>query len=601
LLNPLEMERYVAATAKRADIDVVWEDGGVPRCQGDKMFLPSLRATMTPAEYKVLQHEVGHEVRHQLYSDLHMAEVVNPEKSLLGAIWNHLEDHRVDYLDAEKYEGDRLISDEVHGLYGRQLATAIHQAPAKDEKANYMLPLLSMVEGAYKDIYPSTHLTHGEFTEETQRRPEAKKLFDKMVAGKYDDVLRNIRQIEDKKEGSKASLELAKRIFEEVYGGDAEKEMQRLKQEAKGKGAGKGDKQEGKEDKSSGEGKEGEGEGEGKAAAGSKQGKGEPSDDKEKGPPVTVDWSEMCSNNKPSKSMRGQHLNYDKYDGSRQYIPCAKNGYEVTNYTDGSLKRLLRTGYDSDIQSALATTSAAFAHKVRTVLQVRARDRYHYGKKQGKLHGSSLYRVTMDKAEGFNERVFKQKEVNNILDAAVCVLVDQSGSMSGDKYANAAAAGIMLNDTIGNALHIPLEVVGFTTPEHSYKDGCGLYVHRTYNNKLVSRDDILKRFDDASDNMGNNPDGDAIMWVFDRLMKRPEKRKLIIVCSDGSPAGGGKGDVYWYTKKVVQAIEQESPVDIVGIGIQDSNVTRIYKENYVIKEASQLETALLSVIEKKLK
>jgi cobalamin biosynthesis protein CobT len=101
--------------------------------------------------------------------------------------------------------------------------------------------------------------------------------------------------------------------------------------------------------------------------------------------------------------------------------------------------------------------------------------------------------------------------------------------------------------------------------------------------------------------MASNPDGDAIMWVFDRLMKRPEKRKLIIVCSDGAPSGGGRGDEYSYTRKVVKAIEQESPVDIVGIGIMDTNVARIYKENYTIDKASELERALLSVIENKLK
>ncbi len=70
--------------------------------------------------------------------------------------------------------------------------------------------------------------------------------------------------------------------------------------------------------------------------------------------------------------------------------------------------------------------------------------------------------------------------------------------------------------------------------------------------------------------------------------------------SDGQPTDGN-GDPVYYLTKVVKGIEQESPIDIVGIGIMDKNVRRFYKEHYIINQIGELEHALLATIERKLK
>jgi cobalamin biosynthesis protein CobT len=97
----------------------------------------------------------------------------------------------------------------------------------------------------------------------------------------------------------------------------------------------------------------------------------------------------------------------------------------------------------------------------------------------------------------------------------------------------------------------------------------------------------------------NNDDGAAIMWAHSRLIRNKAKRKIMIVLSDGSPACQ-QADAMPFTQKVVKEIEQKSPVELYGIGIMDDNVRRIYRDWKVIRDASELETALLSVVKDKI-
>jgi cobalamin biosynthesis protein CobT len=158
----------------------------------------------------------------------------------------------------------------------------------------------------------------------------------------------------------------------------------------------------------------------------------------------------------------------------------------------------------------------------------------------------------------------------------------------------------MMSETLGNTLHVPCEVATFND-----QGGCVPVVHliRNFNEKLVPKDKMIGRFSSAMrSGMSGNGDGDHILAAFDRLIARPEKRKLLIVFSDGQPAGwSGYGDGGWYTGHVIKQIENESPVEIVGIGIQDESVVHYYKNHRVIRNADGLETALLSVIEEHLK
>ena len=222
-------------------------------------------------------------------------------------------------------------------------------------------------------------------------------------------------------------------------------------------------------------------------------------------------------------------------------------------------------------------------------MQAKAAIKYQHGVKSGKISGKSLYRTRL-KGTDSQTRVFKKKEENTTLNAAVTLLVDGSGSMCGSKYVHAVKAASMLYEAIGT-LRVPVEVIIFTdtsTVTHA--------LVKKFDKQLTS-DQVEERMCAVVDDMMcNNSDGESILWAYDRLTLRRENKKVMIVLSDGSPATSGKGDAMWFTKKVVKDIERKGLIDIIGIGIMDHNVKKIYKKNTVIDRAEELESAVLDVI-----
>lgn len=596
ILNTIEMERYIAASARRADLSVKWVDGGEASTDGKVMNLPRIKAGITDDDYRKLRHYVTHNVDHILYSDFKQMDKKNMHagNSLLGAIWNTLEDHRVEYLGDREYEGDRLCNDAV-GQQHLQQAVAAAQDPANQQQAEAIMPLMRFNAEVQADYHPSNYAELGKLDDVVPAASKDK--LNKLLSGNYADVLRNVRQIEDPKQGTAATLELAKRIFKEVYEQDPEKEEQRCQQQKKDSKGKDKDKSKGEQQEGKGKG-EGQGEGDGGEAKASKEGEAEGEEGQAQS--FTAFYDDVHDKEERSAN-HDLTLDYSKYKGTSSYTPAVGNSFLVTDQTERAIEGETHRG--AGIADALSKTSQGFAHRVRTLLQIRNRDRYQYGTKKGKLHGSMLHRITVPDAPGYSDRIFKQKIETNVLNAAVTLLVDQSGSMSGQRYNHAAAAAVMLSETIGNVLHVPVEILSFTDGSYC-EDGSGskvkMFIHRKFDNKRVPQDVLVQRFGDSGRSMSGNPDGDAIVYSFDRLIRRKEPRKLLIVFSDGQPATMRDGDICWYTKKVIKEIETKSPVEIVGVGIQTDSVKEYYKENYVIQDTHQLENALLSLIERKL-
>ena len=166
----------------------------------------------------------------------------------------------------------------------------------------------------------------------------------------------------------------------------------------------------------------------------------------------------------------------------------------------------------------------------------------------------------MKDAGKYSQHVFKKKITSDVLDTAVTVLCDTSGSMSGDKYAHTVIAAVQLSNTLGNTLHIPTEILGFT--EHECRNT--MFIHRDFGTKLLAPEILAQRMAHAGDYMSQNCDGDSVVFAYNRLLVQKNKRKVLIVLSDGSPASSKGGDVYTYTKDVVKAIEGDKRVDIIA-------------------------------------
>jgi len=86
------------------------------------------------------------------------------------------------------------------------------------------------------------------------------------------------------------------------------------------------------------------------------------------------------------------------------------------------------------------------------------------------------------------------------------------------------------------------------------------------------------------------------MFAYNRRRGRKNKRKILIVLSDGQPATHRAGDIYGYTREVIKAIENKKDVEIYGIGIQTNSVQHLYKKCKVIDDAGQLESAVVDLV-----
>ena len=100
---------------------------------------------------------------------------------------------------------------------------------------------------------------------------------------------------------------------------------------------------------------------------------------------------------------------------------------------------------------------------------------------------------------------------------------------------------------------------------------------------LMLREGILKE----------NIDGEALLWAHNRLLPRPEERKILMVISDGAPVDDSTLSVNpgnyleRHLRDVIDWIETRSPVELVAIGI-GHDVTRYYRRAVTIVDADQL-------------
>lgn len=622
MLNPLEMQAYIQAIAARADMRVDWEeDVEQPRTDGRTIWLPSIKASMTEEQYATLKHYVAHEVDHVRFTDFEVSKnEPTCKEGIYGSVLNMVEDLRVEKKGSDEFLGDRINSGNVQSSrieqIGKTIPARLKKRGPDAEMLKQAVPLLEWSHKHWSNMYPAVSGSASIFKDACESNSVTKKYMERFAAGDYDEVIKRLESTAD-------AIKLAERIAREVYEVDPDEERKKAaesRKQDKKKGGNKNskDKDEANSEGDSeggdgeGEGKESEGEGEGEQGSSDrgKMGKGNKKREQE----ATVDFSSVMPDphvDKPGATRTALHIVYKDSDtGSGYYNPAMKEDYKVwPRLAKGgggpTWGRHNATWYIDSMRSVIRRTNPNFAHKVRMILQMRAKDRVEYGKKQGHLHQGALHRLTVKDAPHYAERVFKKRVVSDVLDSCVFLLVDQSGSMGGTKFTHAAVAASMMNDVIGNVLHIPTFIASFTdwgSNPTGNGERCNIHVHREWKDQLLNSDTLLQSFAHAAEiGMSGNADGDAIMWAYNKIATQRQKRKLIIVFSDGSPAGGGRGAEAWYTKKVIQSIEEDTPINIVGIGLMDHNVELFYKEHYVISKIDTLEEALLATIEGKLK
>tara|TARA_Y100000590_G_scaffold415629_1_gene513589 strand:- start:12 stop:785 length:774 start_codon:yes stop_codon:yes gene_type:complete len=231
---------------------------------------------------------------------------------------------------------------------------------------------------------------------------------------------------------------------------------------------------------------------------------------------------------------------------------------------------------------------------------------------EGLLDSSKLPRIIIDP---YNSLSFKKEKDLEFKDTVVSMLIDNSGSMRGRPITIAALCADILSRTLERC-SVKVEILGFTTKnwkggksrEEWNKSGKIKYPGRLNDLRHIIYKSADSQWRQSKKNLGlmlkegilkENIDGEAIMWAYNRLKKRKEERKILMVISDGAPVDDStlsvnSGDyLEKHLKKVVKFVESKNDIEILAIGI-GHDVSRYYDRAIKITDVQELGDVMIS-------
>jgi cobaltochelatase CobT len=269
----------------------------------------------------------------------------------------------------------------------------------------------------------------------------------------------------------------------------------------------------------------------------------------------------------------------------------------------------LRDYLDKQLQN-LHSVVARLANRLQRRLMAQQSRSWEFDLEEGVLDTARLPRVIIDSQQPLS---FKQEKDMAFRDTTVTLLIDNSGSMRGRPITVAATCADILARTLERC-GVKVEILGFTTrawkggqsreswlqagkPANPgrlndlrhliYKSADAPWRRARKNLGLMMREGLLKE----------NIDGEALDWAHQRLLGRPEQRKILMMISDGAPVDDSTLSVNpgnyleRHLRFVIEEVETRSPVELIAIGI-GHDVTRYYRRAVTIVDAEELGGAM---------
>tara|TARA_B100000401_G_scaffold20352_1_gene12201 strand:+ start:76 stop:1875 length:1800 start_codon:yes stop_codon:yes gene_type:complete len=252
------------------------------------------------------------------------------------------------------------------------------------------------------------------------------------------------------------------------------------------------------------------------------------------------------------------------------------------------------------------------ANKLQRQLLAKQNRAWEFDLEEGLLDSSKLPRIIMDP---YNSLSFKKEKDLEFKDTIVTLLIDNSGSMRGRPITIAAICADILSRTLERC-SVKVEILGFTTK--NWKGGQSReFWTKNSKPKMPGRLNDLRHiiykgadthWRQAKNNLGlmlkegllkENIDGEAISWAYNRIKKRKEERKILMVISDGAPVDDStlsvnSGDfLEKHLKKIVKFIENKSDIEVLAIGI-GHDVSRYYDKAIKITDVNELGDVMIS-------
>ncbi len=283
----------------------------------------------------------------------------------------------------------------------------------------------------------------------------------------------------------------------------------------------------------------------------------------------------------------------------------------VTN--DESLR--LRNQLDNLIKPHIPTIGK-LANRLQRLLLAKQNTNWNFNLDEGMLDNARLHRIIANPRFPLS---FKQETENDFKDTVVTLLIDNSGSMRGRSISLAAICADIIGSTLERC-QVKTEILGFTTKHWKGGDSKKMWIINGNTSNPGRLNDIRHIVYKSADNswrrsrkyfgamlreglLKENIDGEALSWSHERLLKRQEERKILIVISDGAPvddstlSANREDFLDNHLREIISQIEKESPVELQAIGI-GHDVTKYYKNALTINRAEELGEVLLEELSK---
>ena len=236
----------------------------------------------------------------------------------------------------------------------------------------------------------------------------------------------------------------------------------------------------------------------------------------------------------------------------------------------------------------------AFANRIRRYIQAKARSVVRRDRLHGKLDRGSIVKLALPPIDGgeYNKKIFYDQRKHTMKDTCIFVLVDWSGSMAGKKMEYAADAAQRLVHTFDRVLNVPVALAAFS----NRKTTCDVGYIKKFNTRGTTEEAIARRFCEFKGWSAGNDDADSINWAWHEIKKRKESRKILIVLSDGAPAGCFAGAPDECLTMVTSSVEKEGSVELYGVGIRSDAVRDYYTNWKYIKDPKEINDTLFTLI-----
>ena len=320
---------------------------------------------------------------------------------------------------------------------------------------------------------------------------------------------------------------------------------------------------------------------------------------------VENDSDEQDSQQIVKKDIDNINLNYKIFTNQFDEIIKAEN----LENSDEAIK--LRKNLDQQLVS-FQDVITKLANKLQRQLLAKQNRAWEFDLEEGLLDSSKLPRIIIDP---YNSLSFKKEKDLDFKDTIVTLLIDNSGSMRGRPITIAAICADILSRTLERC-SVKVEILGFTTKNWKGGQSRELWNKRS-KPKTPGRLNDLKHiiyksadthWRQSKNNLGlmlkegllkENIDGEAISWAYNRIKKRKEERKILMVISDGAPVDDStlsvnSGDfLEKHLKKMVKFIENKTEIEVLAIGI-GHDVSRYYNKAIKISDVNELGDVMIS-------